>query len=127
MIVKTPTFSHTVSALLLLYRIPVIVELTSFVRSLRHVNSRRRKTSEVRGSKVTMQAHLEIGDLVRVSSSASRYRGRPGMITDIEKDPRGLADWDICTVYLWIVGTQHFRAEQLEKTGSSRIFLTNAA
>jgi hypothetical protein len=49
------------------------------------------------------------------------------MITDIEKDPRGLADWDMCTVYLWIVGTQHFRAEQLEKTGSSRIFLTNAA
>jgi hypothetical protein len=76
---------------------------------------------------VTMQAHLEIGDLVRVSSSASRYRGRPGMITDIEKDPRGRADWDMCTVYLWIVGTQHFRAEQLEKTGSSRIFLTNAA
>jgi hypothetical protein len=74
-----------------------------------------------------MQEHLEIGDLIRVSQSALRHRGRLGMITDIERDPQGRADWDTCTVYLWIVGTHYFRAEQLYKTGSSRISLTKAA
>jgi len=74
-----------------------------------------------------MQEHLEIGDLIRVGPSASQYRQRLGMITDIERDPEGRANWDMCTVYLWIVGTHQFRAEQLEKTGSSRISLTKAA
>jgi hypothetical protein len=74
-----------------------------------------------------MQEHLEIGDLILVRPSASRYRRSPGVITDIERDREGRADWDMCTVYLWIIGSHHFRAEQLEKTGSSRISLTKAA
>jgi hypothetical protein len=74
-----------------------------------------------------MQERREIGDLIRIGPSALTYRGRDGLITDIERDPQGRADWDICTVYLWHTGILHFSAGKLEKTGTSRIFLSKAA
>jgi hypothetical protein len=74
-----------------------------------------------------MQERREIGDLIRIGASASRNRGRDGMITDIERDPQGRPDRDMCTVYLWHTGTLYFLAGQLEKTGSCRIFLSKAA
>ena len=74
-----------------------------------------------------MQERREIGDLIRIGPSALRYRGRDGMIIDIERDPQGRADWDICIVYLWHTGTLHFSAGQLEKTGTCRISLSKAA
>jgi len=74
-----------------------------------------------------MQERCEIGDLIRVSASASRYRGHDGMITDIERDPQGRAEWDMCTVYVWHTGTLYFSAGQLEKIGSCRISVWKAA
>jgi hypothetical protein len=66
-----------------------------------------------------MQERLEIGDRIRVSSSlASRHRGKGGMILDIERDPHGRADWDMCTVDLHMAGTHQFPAILLEKSES---------
>ena len=74
-----------------------------------------------------MEERREIGDLIRIGPAASRYHGRDGMITDIERSTQGRADWDMCTVYLWQTGTLQFSAGQLEKTGSCLISLPKAA
>jgi hypothetical protein len=66
-----------------------------------------------------MQERLEIGDRIRISRTfASRFHGKNGMILDIERDPRGRADWDMCAVYLRIAGTHQFPALYLEKLAS---------
>jgi hypothetical protein len=105
---------------LLSKRIPVSVKLVGLTdRWFGSLTFRRYAFPDQKLKRCFMQERLEIGDRIRVSSSlASRHRGKLGMILDIERDPHGRADWDMCTVYLRTAGTQQFPAILLERTES---------
>jgi hypothetical protein len=105
---------------LLSKRIPVSVKLVGLTdRWFGSLTFRRYAFPDQKLKRSFMQERLEIGDRIRVSSSlASRHRGKLGMILDIERDPHGRADWDMCTVFLRMTGTHQFPAIQLERTAS---------
>jgi hypothetical protein len=70
----------------------------------------------------------KIGDRVRVSRDVgSRYPGKLGVVLDIERDPKGRPDWDICAVYFGFSGTHHFASVQIEKVEFEPIDVSKAA
>ena len=58
---------------------------------------------------------IHIGDCVRINGlQISRFRGKVGVVTEVERDAKNRNDWDMCAVVIESRSTYYFPAYALD-------------
>ena len=64
---------------------------------------------------------FQIGDFVRINGlHVSRFRGKTGVVTEVERDSKNRNDWDMCAVVIESRSTQYFPAFALDPVAEDR-------
>ena len=64
---------------------------------------------------------IHIGDCVRINGlHLSQFRGKAGVVTEVELDAKNRPDWDMCKVVIESRCTQYFPAYALDPVAADR-------